>query len=87
MTADELKVGRTYCAKKPGKIHQFGGRALLNDRQIKWISSDRSIVQYDGPAVANGRYLPRVTMEAFLKWADRDVTELSPARHWREAPT
>lgn len=68
----ELSVGRTYRAKKPGRI---GG--LINDRTIKWIGSEE--VQYDGPAVGFGRHYPKVSIEAFLKWADRDVTDELPA--------
>ena len=68
----ELSVGRTYRAKKPGRIG-----SLINDRTIKWIGTEE--VQYDGPAVAFGRHFPKVTIADFLKWAERDVTDELPA--------
>jgi hypothetical protein len=71
----ELSVGRTYRAKKPGRIG-----SLINDRTIKWIGTEE--VQYDGPAVGFGRHFPRVAIAAFLKWAERDVTdELPPGEY------
>lgn len=68
----ELTVGRTYRAKKPARSGQ-----LINDRTVKWIGLEE--VQYDGPAVAFGRHFPKVSIQAFLKWADRDVTDELPA--------
>lgn len=70
----DLKVGRVYRAKKPAMANGL----LVNDRQIKWISMDGSIVQYDGPSVAFGRHYPKVKREVFEKWADRDVTDELP---------
>lgn len=75
MTALELKVGRTYRAKKPAPS-DASRAALVNDRTVIWVGEFD--VQYDGPAVAIGRKLPRVSKEAFLKWADRDVTDELP---------
>ena len=68
----ELAIGKTYRAKKParagGILHTF-----VNDRQIMWVSADFAHVQYDSPALPLGRHYPRVTMEAFLKWASHEV--------------
>lgn len=74
----ELKVGRTYRAKKPAPI--AGYPALVNDRTIIWIGLTE--VQYDGPAVGLGRRYPKVPKEKFIAWADRDVTdELPPGEY------
>lgn len=80
MTADEIKAGHCYEAKKPA----FANGSYFNDRQVKWISQDRSVVQYDGPAVANGRHFPTTSMEKFLKWVGRDVTAIMPPGEWRD---
>lgn len=71
----ELRVGRTYRAKKPGKAGDWRD-PMINDRTIKWIGCEE--VQYDGPSVAFGRHYPRVSIEKFLKWAERDVTDVLP---------
>ena len=71
----ELKIGRTYRAKKPRKAGDWQ-QPLVNDRTIKWMNSEE--VQYDGPSVAIGRNYPRVSIEKFLAWADKDVTDLLP---------
>ncbi len=75
-----LVVGRTYRAKKPACA-----QGLVNDRTIKWMSSYGD-VQYDGPAVAHGRHYPKVTKDAFLKWADRDVTDELPPQEYATWP-
>lgn len=71
----ELRVGRTYRAKKPAKAGDWRD-PMVNDRTIKWIGCEE--VQYDGPSVAFGRHYPRVSIEKFLKWAERDVTDQLP---------
>lgn len=71
----ELKIGRTYRAKKPAKAGDWRG-PLINDRTIKWIGFEE--VQYDGPSVKIGARYPKVSMEKFLSWADRDVTDELP---------
>lgn len=79
-----LSVGRVYRAKKPGVIHTgFLQPSLINDRVILHISEE--FVQYDGPAVGLGRRFPRVTKEAFLKWAGQDVTDQLPKGKWEQA--
>lgn len=55
-----LEVGETYRSRK-------GSRSP--DRTILWISSDGTMVQYDGLAVPIGRLFPRVTADGFAKWA------------------
>lgn len=71
----ELVRGRTYRAKKPANS---GG--VVNDRTLLHVGMFE--VQYDGPAVPLGRKYPKVTIEAFRKWADRDVTdELPPGEY------
>ena len=68
----DLAIGKTYRAKKPART---GGilYTFVNDRQIMWVSADFAHVQYDSAALPNGRHYPRVTMEAFLKWASHEV--------------
>lgn len=73
----ELKVGNTYRAKKPAQNGMY-----VNDRIIRWIGAYE--LQYDGPAVANGRHYPQVTKEVFLKWAARDVSTELPSGEWAQ---
>lgn len=74
----ELKVGRTYRAKKPG----MAGGAYVNDRTILYIGT--YTVQYDGPCVREGARYPTVDIADFQAWADRDVTdELPPGEYAR----
>lgn len=79
MSQIELKVGRTYRAKKPANAN-----GLYNDRTIVWMSPPIGLVQYDGPAVAMGRLLPKVDAEKFLAWAGRDVTDELPDGEYQE---
>lgn len=55
-----LTTGTTYQARK-------GARSPY--RTIIWISGEGDRVQYDGPAVAQGRHYPTITVDAFVKWA------------------
>lgn len=71
----EIKVGRTYRAKKPRPAGTFL-ESFFNDRTVLWVGA--SEIQYDGPSVANGRKYPRVSREAFEKWAGEDVTDKLP---------
>jgi len=75
---EDIKVGHCYEAKKPAPVGLYG---LINDRQIIYIGSQS--VQYDSPSVRNGGHYPSISMEKFLKWAGRDVTELMPKDDWR----
>lgn len=82
LTAADIKPGRIYSAKRAAGS---GFPPLLNDRQVNWVDSMRTTVQYDSPTVAFGRSYPKVSMEAFLKWAKADVTDQMPAGKWRSA--
>ncbi len=77
----ELQVGKVYRAKKPLPAGTMFSQ-FFNDRQIVWMSLDGQIIQYDGPAVAIGRRLPKVTREKFEKWAEIDVTDTLPKGEW-----
>ena len=80
LTVKDILPGRCYEAKRPARI---GYPPLYNDRQVKWVSSLRTEVQYDSPTVADGRHYPKVSMEKFLKWAGRNVTAIMPKGEWR----
>lgn len=62
MNAHELglEVGKSYPARK-------GSRSP--ERTIIWINEVGDRVQYDGPAVQNGRHYPSVSTEDFARWA------------------
>lgn len=76
----ELKVGRCYRAKKPAQA----GWGKVNDRQIRYIGAYE--LQYDGPAVKDGAHYPRISIEKFREWADRDVTDELPDGEWASWP-
>lgn len=75
----KLAVGRCYRAKRPRNCV-----GLVNDRQITWVGAYQ--VQYDSPAVSNGRHYPKVDIVDFLAWADRDVTDEMPKGRWADWP-
>lgn len=82
----ELTVGRTYRAKRPKPVGLFP--SLIDDRTIIWVGLYE--VQYDGPSVKFGRKFPKVSKAAFLRWADRDVTDELPKDEyapWPKQPT
>ncbi len=70
-----LIVGHTYRAKRPKAMGWDSQGTFYNDRTILYIDRLGVNVQYDGPAVANGRHYPRVSVETFRKWAKTDLTE------------
>jgi hypothetical protein len=76
LTAEDIKVGHWYEAKRPRIT--MGGRPN-NDRQVVWIGQPGTYgvtnVQYDSDTVKTGRQLPNVTMDEFLKWAKREICE------------
>lgn len=76
---EKLQQGRVYRGKRPRNCS-----GLVNDRQILRLFS--TTVQYDSPSVANGRQYPTMTIEKFLEWADRDVTDELPAGEWASYP-
>lgn len=78
-----LEVGRTYRAKKPGRIAFFPA-PLVNDRTIRWIGMYE--LQYDGPSVRHGGRYPRMSIELFRQWADRDVTDELPDAEYAPWP-
>jgi len=72
LTAADIKPGRCFEAKRPKKYSTLDG-TFYDDRQVSWVSSDLSRIQYDSPTVRNGRRFPTTDMEKFLKWVGRDV--------------
>lgn len=80
----EIKVGRAYRAKKPRPAGHFP--FYYNDRQVMWIDSLGTTVQYDSPAVRNGRHFPKMDMAKFKEWAGEDVTDKLPKGGWQEHP-
>lgn len=83
MNVDDIKIGRIYRAKKPAAVGSMF-QPFFNDRQIIWCSYEANLVQYDSPTVLPGRNYPKVSIEKFLKWAGRDVTEELPEGRWAE---
>ncbi len=81
LTAADIIVGHTYSSKRPKGVGLFP--TLMDDRQVKWTGNGIH-VQYDSPTVRMGRNYPTTTMEKFLKWADRDITDEMPKGEWRE---
>lgn len=70
-----LIVGHVYRAKRPKAMGWDAQGTFYNDRQILYIDRFGVNLQYDGPAVADGRHYPMVSVEAFRKWAKYDLTE------------
>ena len=68
LTQADLKAGHWYKAKRV-REYLFRGP---NDRYIMRLSPGN--VQFDGPEVKDGRHYPTVSIEKFLKWADRELT-------------
>ncbi|HBO4511908.1 TPA: hypothetical protein L4U47_004335 [Pseudomonas aeruginosa] len=83
MTELQIKVGRTYRAKKPRAVN-CGVSQLINDRTVKYVGVFE--VQYDGPSVRFGQHYPRIPIEKFLAWADRDVTDELPVGEYADWP-
>lgn len=81
MKASELKVGRTYRAKRPRPVHTLDG-SFINDRQILYISLLDETLQYDSPSVKFNSNYPEISIEKFLNWADKDVTDELPKGEW-----
>lgn len=79
----KIEVGRTYRAKKP-RVSGGVFSPLVNDRTVLWIGI--SDLQYDGPAVARGRSYPRISIEKFIAWAGRDVTDELPKGEYAAWP-
>lgn len=79
----KIEIGRTYRAKKPRRAGGSFG-PLVNDRTV--IFSNGIVVQYNGPAVATGRHYPIVTVEKFIEWAARNVTDELPDGEYDKWP-
>lgn len=77
----EIKVGRTYRAKKPRE-----STGLVADRTVVWMDSFGTTIQYDGPSVKMGRHYPKVTRAQFEAWAERDVTDELPKGEYASWP-
>ncbi len=73
LTLDDLISGVMYRAKHPITVKTIV-RDLLDDRIITWINTDRTVLQYNGPAVPESINNPTVRAEEFLKWASHIVT-------------
>lgn len=83
MKIEDLKVGRVYRAKRPRVVHTLGG-SYINDRQILYISPFEETIQYDTPKVGFGSRYPVISVEKFLKWAAKDITDDLPPAEWEE---
>lgn len=81
MKIEDLKVGRVYRAKRPRVVHTLGG-SYINDRQILYISPFKETIQYDSPKVGFGSKYPVISVEKFLKWAAKDITDSLPPNEW-----
>lgn len=74
LTAEDIKVGKTYRGKNPDRAGSDDPRSgWINDRIVLYIGPVSRKVQYDSSAVKEGSKYPSVTMEAFLKWASHEV--------------
>lgn len=83
MKIEDLKAGRVYRAKRPRVVHTLGG-SYINDRQILSISPFEDTSQYDSPKVGFGSKYPVISVEKFLKWAAKDITDDLPPDEWEE---
>lgn len=83
MKIEDLKVGRVYRAKRPRVVHTLGG-SYINDRQILSISPFEENIQYDSPKVGFGSKYPVISVEKFLKWADKDITDSLLPNEWEK---
>lgn len=75
--------GQVWRAKRPKAAGEFFA-PLINDRQIVWVDSLSTTIQYDSPSVAPGRHYPKVSREAFEKWAGREVTTELTLGYWQK---
>lgn len=77
---EDLKPGNVYEAKHPRSCKGMSD-LVWNDRQIRWVGSGE--VCYDCPAVKPGKGYPVISVEKFIKWAGKDITEEMPEGEWR----
>lgn len=78
---NHIQTGRVYRATTPRETN-----GMVNDRVVLRILKNKTVIQYDGPAVANGRRRPTVQVAVFMKWAERDVTDELPIGQWQSWP-
>ena len=79
LTFEQLKVGSKYRGKRRRRV--FVDK--YDDRTILWIGKGwdkkldcyTDLIQYDSITVRDGRHYPKVSAEAFLKWAKEEVKE------------
>lgn len=83
MKIEDLKVGRVYRAKCPRVIQTLGSR-YINDRQILYISPFKQTIQYTSPKVVLGSRYPVISVEKFLEWAAKDITDDLPPAEWEK---
>lgn len=79
LTAEDVKVGHCYRAKRPGTVALSFTQRATNDRQVTYVSPSKTQVQYDSPSVRSGAKYPLIAMEKFLAWAAYDCTNEMPA--------
>ena len=68
---EDIVVGGLYRAKR-FKQGPFGGD---NDRVVLWKDQLGVELQYDSDTVGLGRSYPKVSVEAFCRWASHRVNE------------
>ena len=78
-----FKSRQSNRAKRPRVVHTLGG-SYINDRQILSISPFEDTIQYDSPKVGFGSKYPVISVEKFLKWAAKDITDDLPPAEWEE---
>jgi len=80
LTQIDLIQGHIYSAKKEKVLWtgEFCDRMIIR----LWDTT----LQYDSPAIKDGRRFPIVEIEKFLLWAKEDVTDKTPKREWRKKP-
>lgn len=78
-----FKSRQSIYSCRPRVVHTLGG-SYINDRQILSISPFEETIQYDSPKVGFGSKYPVISVEKFLKWAAKDITDDLPPDEWEE---
>ena len=42
-------------------------------------------IQYDSPSVKDGKNYPAISASKFIKWAEKNITEIMPKGEWRKS--
>lgn len=81
----EIKTGRIYRAKNPRcrLLNILSSDFYYDDRQVLHVSRFGE-VQYDSPFIKLGHPYRKTTMEKFVKWAGKDVTDTTPTGEWNK---